>query len=363
MDPLVGTLPAFRARHAGIAVAWDVQPLAGFESEPLAALARRYDLIVFDHPHIGAVAQARGFLPLDDVVAGDDFVGPSLAAYRCDGRLWGVPIDAACQVAVFRPDLLARLGADVPRTWDDVLRLGERAPRSERRLAIALKGVHALMTFYTLCAGLGSPCATRPDDPFADRATARAALGLLRRVVALAAPGALETTSVGVHDALGDRDDLVYCPAVYGFATYAEADRARPLRFADLPGHGRDGPTGSTIGGAGIGVAAATDHPAAALSYVRFLAEAATQKAFARHHGQPAHRSAWQDTAIDARFGGFFSATRATIDAAWVRPRYAGYIAFQRAAGDAIAAHLGGAVTEADLIDRLERLHAAGEGG
>jgi hypothetical protein len=31
-------------------LAWDRQPLAGFESQPIADLAGRYDLLVIDHP-------------------------------------------------------------------------------------------------------------------------------------------------------------------------------------------------------------------------------------------------------------------------------------------------------------------------
>lgn len=364
IDPLIGTLPAFRADHPGIAVAWDVQPLSGFEFEPLAALARRYDLIVFDHPHVGDVAATGCLMPLERQLAfGDPFVGPSLASYRLGAHLWGVPIDAACQVAAYRPDLFARLASAPPRAWDEVLALGEHARRAGLALAIALEGVHALMTFYTLCASQGCACAIQPDQPLADRGTARAALDALRRLVALAAPEALDWSSIAVQDAMAARDDLVYCPAVYGFATYAEADRARPLRFADLPGLGHAAPVGSTIGGAGIGVSAETRAPEAALAYVRTLAAAATQIDFARHHGQPAHRAAWDDPAIDEQYGGFFRATRATIEAAWVRPRYAGYLGFQKAAGAAINSHLRGAIAEADLIDRLERLHARAQRG
>ena len=60
-------------------------------------------------------------------LADEVFVGPSLASYRYDGHIWALPVDAAAQVAVSRPDLMQRLGAEVPRTWEDVIRLGKHA--------------------------------------------------------------------------------------------------------------------------------------------------------------------------------------------------------------------------------------------
>lgn len=362
VDPLRGTQPVFAAHHPDIRVGWTTQPLSSFEFEPVGALARRFDLLVFDHPHVGAIAAGGCLLPLDDMIVGDPFVGPSLASYRYGGRLWGLPIDAAAQVSVRRPDLMADLG-DPPLTWDDAIALGRTARPKGRHLALALKGVHSLMTLYTLCASLGTPCATVRDAPFADRAVATRALLILRELASLCPPEAPGWTSIAVHEAMGARDDLVYCPAVYGFAAYAEADRSKPLRFGPLPSP-RPGapPSGSTLGGAGIGVSAFARSPGPALTYARFLADAATQKAFAAHHGQPAHRDAWGDPDNDARFGGFFSATLATMEHAWIRPRYDGYLGFQAAAGPLIEAWLRDGGTVAGLLGRLERLHTGTEG-
>jgi len=353
IDPLRETAALFAARHPGVEVAWDVQPLAGFEFEPVAALARRHDLLVFDHPHVGDAVAAGALVPLDAVAGADaDYPGPQLASYRMAGHVWAVPIDGACQVAAFRPDVL---DGPVPRAWTEVPALGARLQARGVRLALALAGVHSLMTFFTLCAGLGRPCATDPREPLVEAGTARAALALLRRLAALCPPEALDWNSIACQDAMGERDDLAYCPAVYGFATYAEADRAKPLRFAALPGV-----KGSTIGGAGLGVSAHSSAREAALAYARFAAEAATQRAFALHHGQPAHRMAWEDRELDARFGGFFAATRATMEAAWVRPRHAGYLAFQKEGGLLVESHLRGGLEEGQLLARLQALHARG---
>ncbi len=213
------------------------------------------------------------------------------------------------------------------------------------------------MTFFTLMAGAGTPCATHPDWPFCDRRAGLAALARLRALVTLCPAGVLDWNSIDLHEAMSTRDDLVYCPAVYCYATYAEADRARPLRFHDLPSVTGHEPHGSTIGGTGLGISASCARPKAALTYARFLSEPATQAAFALAHGQPARIECWQDAGIDARFGGAFSATRRTMELAWTRPSHDGYLAFQAAAGPLVEGHLRDELTADDLLDALAGLH------
>lgn len=359
LDPLIGTMPGFRASRPGTDVQWSSRPLSGFEFTPVGELAERYDLIVLDHPFVGEIAAEGSLLALDGMVDGQadsPFVGPSLASYRWRGHLWAVPIDAACQVGVVRPDLLARLDRPAPADWAELIDLARAARRRNGWLAVALNGVHALMTFFTLAANLGRPCATEPDKALFDPATAREALSALRELVSLCPPQCLDWNSIALHDAMVARDDLVACPAVYCYATYAESDQRRPLRFHDLPGP--SGHRGSTIGGTGLGISARCRHPEAAMAYVHYVTRAETQLAFAAHHGQPARREAWEDEATNDRFGGCYRSTRATIEAAWVRPRYRGYLAFQAKAGELVEAHLRGRIAEADLLDEMERLHS-----
>jgi multiple sugar transport system substrate-binding protein len=362
IDPLLGTLDGFRAQRPDVAVEWSSRPLHGFEFTPVDELARRYDLIILDHPFCGDIAATGCLMPLDALATGEieqAFVGPSLASYRYGGHLWALPVDAACQVGVARPDLLDRLDRAAPRSWDEMLDLGRRARSRGLWLAIGLKGVHSLMTFFTLCANLGRPCAVAPDQPLADRDTARAALAAMRALLACCPPESLDWNSIALHDAMTARDDLAYCPAVYCYATYAEDDMRAKLRFADLPGLIGPDPRGSTIGGAGIGVSAGCAHGDAAFDYISYLMTDDTQREFARHHGQPATASAWEDPDINARFGDCYEATRATIEAAWIRPRYPGYLAFQAEAGALIEQHLRGEIAEPALLDRLAALHRA----
>lgn len=363
IDPLIATLPEFQRRHPDIAVTWDSRPLHGFEFTPVEELAQRYDLIILDHPFCGDIARTGALLPLDELVTPaieQAFVGPSLVTYRYDDRIWALPVDAACQVAVARPELLAVLDRPAPTNWPDLLQLGEAAQRKGQKLAIGLRGVHSLMTFFTLCANLGRPCATDPMQLLIDRDTAKQALDAIKALLGYCPPQALDWNSIELHDAMVARDDLVFCPAVYCYATYAEADIVHPLRFSNLPGLVDSNPRGSTIGGTGFGISAKVKDRDAAFAYARYLMESATQKAFAAHHGQPARVDSWEDPTIGARFSGCYADTRATMEGCWIRPRYAGYLAFQAAGGTLVEQHLRGEAGFDALMSRLETLHRAG---
>jgi multiple sugar transport system substrate-binding protein len=366
MEPLQATLAGFRKRHPDIHVEWQARSLHGFEFQPVTELARDFDLIVLDHPFCGEIAASSCMLPQEHLADLDScFVGPSLETYRYAGQIWALPIDAASQVSVARPDLMAKLGAPMPATWDEVFHLGERARRAGLSLAIGLKGVHSLMTFFFLCANLGHPPATEPGSAFLDRRAALEALRVLRELLTFCPPDALGWSSIDLHEAMAAGESYVYCPVVYLYATYAEGDHRRPLEFGDLPGLNGATPAGSAIGGTGLAISTGCAHPQAALAYARYLLEPEVQKDFAAHHGQPARVEAWDDPGLDQRFGKTFSATRRSIESSWIRPRYRGYLRAQAEGGDLVEAHLRGDVEATAVINRLEAMHrraGAGQG-
>lgn len=360
VGPLSGAAAGFRAVHPDIEISWSQRSLAGFEFDSVPKLADEFDLIVLDHPFCGEIAETGCLIPLDGLPGLGDrlFLGPSLASYRCEGRIWALPIDAACQVAASRPDLLEALSAEAPSTWEDALCLGRAARRRGLSLGIARKGVHSLMAFFTLCANLGRPCQTDPAEPLIEKATAAAALDAMDALLALCPTESLDWDSIALHEMMTADDRLVFCPAVYLYATYAEADHANPLRFHDLPCLRGPDPSGSTLGGTGLGISSKCRDPDAALTYAAYLLRPDVQTGFTAHHGQPARIEAWTDPEADARFGGAFSATRATMEASWIRPRYPGYLRFQARAGDLVERYLRGLIARRYLLDSLENLHA-----
>ncbi len=360
VDPLDAANAVLAARRPDLLVNWDKQPLAGFEARPLGEIVERYDLVIFDHPHVGEAARKRLLRPVDGLcralgLEDADFAGRSLDSYRYDGALWGLPIDAACQVSCFRPDLLDLLGEWPPSSWDMVLALGERARMSGLWLAAGLGGVHALMMLLTLCANQDAPLARSPGPAFPDRSAALRALGAMRAPVALCPPEVLSWSSIALQDAMRARNDLVFCPAVFGFSTYSRPVPTQPpLRYGNLPGLDGSGPRGSTLGGAGIGISALSRAPEVAEEIVALLVSPELQAgAMAAAGGQPAHRAAWSSPAVDVAADGFNSRTCETMEAAWVRPRFPGYLGFQRAGGPLVEACLRGADPQRTL-DRLD---------
>ncbi|MFY9511985.1 MAG: carbohydrate ABC transporter substrate-binding protein, partial [Rubrivivax sp.] len=106
VDPLVACATLWQQR-SGVAIDWERRSLQDFESFPVDELARRYDLIVIDHPHVGQVMRENCLRPFDGAgLAGiaDGSVGASYNSYHWQGRQWALPIDAATQVQAWRPD-------------------------------------------------------------------------------------------------------------------------------------------------------------------------------------------------------------------------------------------------------------------
>ncbi len=325
-DPLVACSEIWRAR-TGVEITWERRSLQDFESYPVEDLARRYDLIVIDHPHVGQVAGEACLTPLD--AAGQDAIGPSLASYVWDGRLWALPIDAATQVSAWRPDLLAA----APTEWAEVEALARQG-----RVLVPLRAPHALMAFFTLAANAGHPCGAEPDT-LIDADAGVAVLERLRSLMAHVDPACFAMDPIAVFERMARADSPVaHVPLIYGYISYARPGlRQRRIAFADLP---LPGAGGGTLGGTGIAVSAFTRTPDAALA-AGWLASAEAQTgAYTRAGGQPAHRLAWHDTALDAASGGFFSATRRTLERSYVRPRGPSYMAFQGWASERIGAAL-----------------------
>ena len=355
-DPLVACARLWWER-TGVEVEWDRRSLQDFESFPVLELARRYDLIVIDHPHIGQVTREACLLPLDAPDRTADLatlaaqsVGPSLESYRYDGQLWALPIDAATQVQAWRRDRLAKPAS----RWDDVLALAR-----EGRVLCPLRPPHSLMVFCTLAANLGQPCAA--GGRFVDPGFGRDVYARIRALAGHLDPACLTLDPIAVYERMAEPDSPIACaPLIYGYVSYGIAGfRGARIAFADIPAAGEHGPVGSTLGGTGIAVSARTQHAAATRDFAFWVASAEVQRgAYADAGGQPGNAVAWQDAAIDARAGGFYQDTWATLRGAWVRPRHDGYMPFQDRAAVRINDALRAGEDGARLVDDLNRFYA-----
>lgn len=355
-DPMVACSALWREK-TGVEVAWDKRSLQDFKSFPVEELARRYDLIVIDHPHVGQVTAERCLTPLDVAGREDErtalaagSVGRSYPSYLWQRRQWAFPIDAASQVQAFRPDLIEA----APRRWEEMLSLAH-----DGRVLVPLRTPHSLMVLYTLAANLGMPCAAGELGVLIGLKQGMRVFEMMRELFALVDPVCLAMDPIAVSEAMAAAGSRIACaPLIYGYVSYAR-DGFRPHRlgFADIPQAGAAGPVGSALGGTGIAVSAFSRAPAAAIDFAYWVASGPVQSTvYAGSGGQPGHAAGWEDPAVNADSGGFYKATRATLDGAWVRPRHDGYMAFQQAAADRLGAALAAGEPAAAVIDDLNRL-------
>lgn len=339
----------------GLSISWEKQPLEGFESHPIADLCARYDLVVLDHPHVGEAVEAGCLVPLEDVFAAHELaqigaasIGPSLSSYHYAGKHWALPLDAATQVMAYRPDL-----ADPVSNWDDVLVEAEKGG-----VALSLAGPHAALSFLSICAALGEPPAVRDPTLLVSEEIGAQAFELMSRLFATTERTVLALNPIGILDHMASHDDVRLVPLIYGYVNYTQ----QGVRFANAP-RGAGG-IGSTLGGTGIGISTRCRITPELLTHLRWLLSPDAQRYFIpEHDGQPSRRSAWHDRAINAYWGQFYKSTAPTLEAAYVRPRHAGYIAWQGAASSFLREALVNGARSADVIGHLNQTHRDSIGG
>ena len=320
-------------------------------------LAAEYDLIVIDHPHVGFVAREGCLVALDQAGRKEELaalaaqsLGGSHESYQYDGHQWALAIDAATQVASYRPDLLSQ----PPSRWSEVIDLARKG-----KVLWPFKPVDALMSFFTLAANRGTPCRTdgkpeliRHEDGVA---VLEAMLALARHVPR----ECLVMNPIEAYERMSEGNEFSYCPLGYGYTNYSrDAYRRYSLRFTNIAALGDGGPRGSCIGGTGIAVSSRSQAIDTAVNYAFWIASADCQKGlYFTAGGQPGNAAAWDDERCNREAHGFFRDTRATLDAVYTRPRFDGYLEFQDKGGAVVNAALAGNMDPAAAMRELEHAY------
>lgn len=352
--PLEAAARQFEELNPGVRITWDRRSLAAFGDQPLDTLVEAYDLIVLDHPHCGEAAERGLLLPLDEWDRGDQLpslaaqsAGPSHASYYYAGHQWALAIDAAVQVTAWRPDLLSTS----PATWDEVRMLARQG-----RLLWPLRPVDSLMSFFTLAANRDTPCATKARI-FIEESAGLAVLEAMMSVARCLPAMCFEMSPIDVLEYMSASSDYVCAPLLFGYSNYARPGfRRHVIHFGNIPALGDDGPCGSILGGAGIGVSVHSQAPDTATRYAFWIASPECQKGlYFRAGGQPANSAAWNDQDVNAACANFFNHTRPTIEQAYLRPRHPGYPEFQCRASRHIHDYLRRRISARDALGRIER--------
>lgn len=363
--PLIQGAKEYSKANRGIEIQWDRRTLREFGEASIDQYLDRYDLVIVDHPFVGFAAANESLVNFGPLLTeaekrrfAEDSVGPSWDSYWYAGGLWALPIDAATQVACYRRDLLREFLANAPDTIAEVMDLARAARRKEKFVIVACCPTDVISLFFTLNANLGHPI-PEEAEPFVERGVAREVLEHLRRLIAVAHPGSLDWNPIQIFNHMASCSDAIYCPWAYGYSNYSRKGATIPLQFTNAPASGAFGCAGTQLGGTGVAVSAKSPHQDEAVAYAKWLTTKEHQRGtYFSEGGQPASLAAWTDRALDEAAGGFFSSTLPTLETAYVRPRFDGFVPFFEAAGIKINRFLRGEIQGDQLIDWLNEEYA-----
>jgi multiple sugar transport system substrate-binding protein len=336
ITPLFATAQRFSELHPDVEINWKKRTLQEFADYPIEKLTKEYDLLIIDHPWVGCAAATKCVLPLDEYLSAEylqgqlnNSVGYSHKSYNYEGHQWALAVDAATPVASYRPDLLEKNDAHVPGIWAEVISLAKRG-----KLAVPSIPIDLLMHFYMFCCAHG-------NDPFLieeeviDKETGLNALNSMKELWSLVDKKMFEYNPIAIAELMTSTDDYWYCPFAYGYSNYSRRGYARSLlKYANIVGFESRHPFRSTLGGTGLAVSTVTKHKEWAIRFTQWVVSPEIQSTlYVQNGGQPGHRSAWISEEANRNCNQYFGNTINTLDQAFVRPRYNGYLRFQEQAG------------------------------
>ena len=335
---MIATSEQFAEANPGVQIIWEKRSLQAFADRPFEEMADCYDLMVIDHPHVGAAAQNGQVLALDNQGFDSELkqlakesCGYSHPSYLFDAKQWALAIDAAAPIAAYREDLLD----NIPVSWTEVVRLSEQG-----RVIWPLAPVNTLMSFYNVLGSVGEPFGE--NGVGVQVTTGINVLNEMLSVTQHLPRQCFSMDPIGAYEWLACRSSHSYAPYLFGYSNYSRYGfRPNLVKVTNIPALGHDGPIGSPIGGTGISISSKTNHKDIALKYAFWLASAECQRGVFFHSGgQPANIAAWKDASCNQVANNFFKDTLTTLEKSYLRPRHNGYMAFQHTGSELIHACL-----------------------
>ncbi|MEJ6981391.1 extracellular solute-binding protein [Pedobacter sp. P351] len=341
--PMVATAQRFTELNPSVEISWEKRSLQQFADFSIEELAKRFDLLVIDHPWAGFAAGTKSILPLDEYLSAEyikdqqkNTVGRSCESYSFDGHQWALAIDAATPVASSRPDLFKKHNIQLPKTFADLLKLADKG-----LVAFAGIPIDVLMSFYMFCCSLGEdPC--QSEERVISEEIGLKALQLFRELALKVNPDNFDRNPIQVYEAMTKSDEIAYCPFAYGYSNYSRRGYARKLlHFHDMVSLNGKSNLKSTLGGTGLAISSSSKNITAAVEYANYVASPECQQSlFFENGGQPGHLGAWKDKEVNRQTHNYFSNTLPALQRAFLRPRYHGHMFFQDHAGDMVRDYL-----------------------
>jgi multiple sugar transport system substrate-binding protein len=359
LPPLVAASQRFEELHPGTRIQWEKRSLDDFGHAELAELSHSYDLLIVDHPMMGEAHGHNTLIDLQPQIPSEaladlesDTLGLCLASYRYDNHLYALPVDAAAPAASFRADLLERNGRQVPTTWEQLIELA-------RDGLVRMPGFPAdvFLNLMGMCVSRGSPVGA--DDRLFDHEIAIRSLEEMKELASFMPETIYAMNPIAVYEAMASADEFAYCPFAYTYSNYSRTGFAlNSLLFANPVSLQGGTPLRTVLGGTGIAVSAQCAHAKVAVDFCLFVTAPSCQShLYGVCGGQPASRSAWHNPLLNQISNGFFERTVASVQTAYQRPRYSGYIALQRSAGVPVIEYLRRQTTAVHALQQLEDLY------
>ncbi|MEC3907856.1 extracellular solute-binding protein [Tamlana sp. 2201CG12-4] len=363
--PMVATAQRFSEIHPNVEIEWDKRSLQGFADEHIDQLALNYDLLVIDHPWAGYAADTKIILPLNDYLPEsfledqkNNSVGRSYESYNFGGDQFALPIDAATPVASSRPDLMERMNLSLPKTFNELLHLASKG-------VVTMPGIpiDTLMNFYMFC-GVSGETPFQSPDQVVNEDVGKRALDMLKELADRLNPEFFYWSPIQVCEAMTTRDDLAYCPWAYGYSNYSRKGyTSKLLHYHNLINDDKNEIYRSTLGGTGLAISTKSKYKEIASEYAMLVANPGSQSTlFFENGGQPGHKKAWEDENVNAQSANFFKSTLKTLDNAFLRPRYNGYMHFQDNAGDVIRDYLMNGGHPSDVLSSINKIYLESKG-
>lgn len=262
-------------------------------------------------------------------------------------------VDIAAMVSVYRKDLMEKEGFSLPRSLDEILELANIS----RRVAVPMGPTDIWCIFLSLGgAKSGDRFITEHGISQADAVWA---LEQIYRIYHAVLPESIDWNPIQIMDRMVDEDQIAYAPFCFGYVNYAWRNLKKPLHFADTP-LWDTAKTACVLGGVGIAVSAGSRHVEKAVQYAEYVTRPEVQeKEYFLSGGQPGQKNAWESDSNNLVTNGFFKNTRATIDHAYLRPRFPGWNVFQEKCGALIHAGVKSMKAPCNMAEEIQSVFQA----
>ncbi|MBX6360729.1 MAG: extracellular solute-binding protein [Acidobacterium ailaaui] len=354
---MVAVAQRYEELHPGIRIHWEKRTLDEFGHKPVDQLIHDFDLIVIDHPWAGFCFTQCLVFDLKKLLSQEQLkdlqqncIGLSFESYLYGDKLLAIPIDTAAPVPSWRPDIFEREGFPLPETWDELVALSDKKQ-------VVMPGFDAdlflnwMMLLYALDAH-----PFEHEDHFAEREGGMEAAFLLKRLAEPMPKEIIHWNPIFIAELMTQSDHIAYCPFAYSYNNYSRPSFVNnPLRYGNLIA--MDGkPLRSILGGAGIAISSGCKEIEIAVDFSLYCASAAIQSGIYTYSGgQPVRKEAWEDDQLKQFTGGFFEDTYLTHQNALIRPRYNGFVNFQKKAGLLLQQFIMGEISGNKMWESLEK--------